>query len=61
LDLNKVKELLSFAGLKNEFNESRIQIHNAGKNLNLEWTEEKTDKFNRIAGDIMRHFGYTLK
>jgi len=60
-NIDRVKELLEFAGLKEDFDKSIVKAHDVGKNLKLVWSEENKYKFNRIAGDTMLNFGYQLR
>jgi len=61
LNVDKVRTILDFAGLKNEFDTSKIKAHDVGRNLDLVWSEENNNKFSKIAGDTMLKFGYELK
>ena len=60
-NVDRVKELLEFAGLKDDFDKSMVKAHDVGKNLKLVCSEENKNKFNRIAGDTMLNFGYQLR
>lgn len=60
LSHEKVMDVLRFAGLPEHFSENRLKAYDANEHFSFEWTKDQINKFNSIADNCMKLFGYSL-